>query len=191
MLLHLASTRSVTRGPRSGPSKPAANQHAFSGDNDAAHSPGASPSRSLHLPPRVPASRQAGMFTSVTPAWSNRNLRTISSQIRSPLVFAHVRAAALGDVVSDQNCHPFVSNAHRHWMFMHNGAVSRFSRIRRCLLAALSDEAFGLIDGNTDSEHWWAAATPSLHVSPLLRASTPSPSPPAPAPTALPYSCTS
>lgn len=154
MLLHLASTRSVTRGPRSGPSKPAADSHAPNGDNTVSHSPGSSPSRSLHLPPRVPASRQAGMFTSVTPAWSNRNLRTISSQIRSPLVFAHVRAAALGDVVSDQNCHPFVCNAHRHWMFMHNGAVAKFSRIRRRLLAELSDEAFGLIYGNTDSEHW-------------------------------------
>lgn len=133
------------------------------------------------LPSRSVARRRVvnmpGVFTSITPAWNNTNLRTLSAKIRSSMVFAHVRAAALGAIVSDQvsgaragvrapasdsaaravaqNCHPFTFG---RWLFMHNGMVSGFGRVRRRLLQALPDELFGTIRGNTDSEHWFAAA---------------------------------
>ncbi|KAG0076627.1 glutamine amidotransferase subunit, partial [Podila epicladia] len=38
------------------------------------------------------------IFTSVTPAWNNMNLIRLSEKIRSPLVFAHVRASTAGSV---------------------------------------------------------------------------------------------
>ncbi|NJN05791.1 MAG: class II glutamine amidotransferase [Rhodobacteraceae bacterium] len=68
----------------------------------------------------------------------------------------HPRACSRGDAeprVSETNCHPFV---HDSFAFMHNGDVGGFARVRRPLLASLSDEAFGAIQGATDSEHAFA-----------------------------------
>jgi len=39
---------------------------------------------------------------------------------------------------------------------MHNGEVGEYAAIRRSLLNELSDEAFGAIEGSTDSEHLFA-----------------------------------
>jgi predicted glutamine amidotransferase len=39
---------------------------------------------------------------------------------------------------------------------MHNGSVAGFPRVKRALLASLSGEAFGQIEGSTDSEHVFA-----------------------------------
>ena len=61
-----------------------------------------------------------GVFTSISPAWNNDNLFRLSNKIRSSLVFAHVRAASLGSLVSESNCHPFAVGK---YMFMHNGCV--------------------------------------------------------------------
>jgi predicted glutamine amidotransferase len=43
------------------------------------------------------------------------------------LFFAHVRAAT-GTAVTRQNCHPFACG---QWMFMHNGFVGSWNRLRR------------------------------------------------------------
>ena len=48
------------------------------------------------------------LFVSVMPAWNNRNLHRLCAKLTSPLVFAHIRAASQGSIVSEQNCHPFV-----------------------------------------------------------------------------------
>ena len=45
-----------------------------------------------------------GVFHSVEPAWNDRNLRDLSAHIRSPLVFAHIRASS-GSPVQLTNCH--------------------------------------------------------------------------------------
>ena len=47
------------------------------------------------------------VFTSLTPAWSNQNLRHLAEHVRSPCFFAHVRAASPGMRVGEENCHPF------------------------------------------------------------------------------------
>jgi predicted glutamine amidotransferase len=93
------------------------------------------------------------IFKDVTPAWNNMNLRNIAAVTRSRCVFAHVRAATLGLPVTFLNCHPF---AWGPFAFMHNGSVGGFARMRRRLLARLSDDAFGLVQGSTDSEHVFA-----------------------------------
>jgi hypothetical protein len=36
------------------------------------------------------------VFTSITPAWSNENLYSLSKKVITPLLFAHVRAATPG-----------------------------------------------------------------------------------------------
>ncbi|RHY89413.1 hypothetical protein DYB35_002142 [Aphanomyces astaci] len=76
------------------------------------------------------------VFTSISPAWNNRNLVQLADKVRyhgmddshfrinltrprsSPLFFAHVRAASIGSLTSETNCHPFTFDK---YLFMHNG----------------------------------------------------------------------
>ena len=94
-----------------------------------------------------------GTFVSIEPAWSNRNLRQLAAKILTRHFFAHVRDATPGMPVSQANCHPF---QHGEWLWMHNGFLGQFDKCRRGFLAALSDETFGLVRGNTDTEHTFA-----------------------------------
>jgi ergothioneine biosynthesis protein EgtC len=98
------------------------------------------------------ASRPA-RFRSITPAWNNANLRSIAGVVSSPCVMAHVRAASAGMPVAEMNCHPFQRD---RYLFMHNGHIGSFPKIRRALLGSLRDEAFHIIQGSTDSEHLFA-----------------------------------
>ncbi|WP_320778985.1 class II glutamine amidotransferase [Streptomyces sp. CRN 30] len=84
----------------------------------------------------------------IGPAWSNRNLREIAGHVRSHLFFAHIRAST-GSAVQQTNCHPF---RHGRWMWMHNGAIAEFSRVRRDLVLAVDPDLFLHIEGSTDSE---------------------------------------
>lgn len=92
-------------------------------------------------------------FRSISPAWNDANLTSLSNVVSSPCVLAHVRAATAGMPVGEVNCHPF---RHGDYLFMHNGHLGSFKSVRRSLLAALSNEAFDMIQGNTDSEHVFA-----------------------------------
>jgi predicted glutamine amidotransferase len=60
-----------------------------------------------------------GLYRSVSPAWSDRNLQELCAHIASPLFLAHVRAAT-GTPVQQTNCHPFRDG---RWLFVHNGFV--------------------------------------------------------------------
>jgi predicted glutamine amidotransferase len=93
------------------------------------------------------------VITGVTPAWSNRNLHNLAEKLRTGMLFAHVRAASPGMPVTDLNCHPF---RHGELLWMHNGRVAHFSRIKRRLRATLSDARYDFIQGTTDSEHAFA-----------------------------------
>ncbi|TFK93505.1 N-terminal nucleophile aminohydrolase [Polyporus arcularius HHB13444] len=95
---------------------------------------------------------QPCIFTSVTPAWNNVNLVRLAEKIKSPMVFAHVRATTAGTLSLD-NCHPW---SYGKLMFMHNGGIAEFGKIKRKLLASLPDEIFNWVSGNTDSQ--WAFA---------------------------------
>ena len=57
------------------------------------------------------------VFKSVDPAWNDQNLRELTSQVTTRLLFAHVRAST-GTPVQRSNCHPF---RHGDWLWMHNG----------------------------------------------------------------------
>lgn len=94
-----------------------------------------------------------GIFVSIEPAWSNRNLRQIASKVYTGHFFAHVRDASSGMPVSQSNCHPFQAGP---YLWMHNGFLPEFGRYRRTLLEGLSDESFAMIRGNTDSEYAFA-----------------------------------
>jgi glutamine amidotransferase len=57
--------------------------------------------------------------------------------------------AATGTPVQETNCHPF---RHGRWLFVHNGYVTDFARIRRELLWAVRPDLFNGMLGSTDSE---------------------------------------
>lgn len=92
------------------------------------------------------------IFTSTTPAWNCVNLARLAKKTISSLVFAHVRATTTG-ALSESNCHPF---AYASLMFMHNGHLANFNRIKRKLASSINDEYFLMVQGSTDSE--WAFA---------------------------------
>lgn len=88
------------------------------------------------------------LFHSASPAWGDRNLRELSSEISSSLFLAHVRAAT-GTPVQETNCHPF---GHGRWLFVHNGYVAEYDRLRRDMMLAVRPDLFSAIEGTTDSE---------------------------------------
>jgi predicted glutamine amidotransferase len=89
-----------------------------------------------------------GVFHSVSPAWGDVNLRHLAAHIESPLFMAHVRATS-GGAIQETNCHPF---RHGKWLFVHNGLVNEFGKIRRDLMMAIDPSLFDCIQGSTDSE---------------------------------------
>lgn len=88
------------------------------------------------------------VYCAITPAWNNQNLARLAEKTKSDLVFAHVRASTAG-VLSETNCHPFVYHT---LMFMHNGHVSGFNKIKRRVADHIREEYFLMIQGGTDSE---------------------------------------
>jgi len=88
------------------------------------------------------------VFKGTHPAWNDRNLREVATQIRTPLLFAHVRASS-GTPVQRSNCHPF---RHGRWLWMHNGSLAGFDKVKRDLLMAVDESLYPEIEGSTDTE---------------------------------------
>ena len=88
---------------------------------------------------------EPGVYRSVHPAW---NLREVAEHIRSGLFFAHIRAST-GTAVQETNAHPF---RHGRWLFMHNGLVREFPKLRREMLLAIDPSLIPAIEGSADSE---------------------------------------
>jgi glutamine amidotransferase len=91
---------------------------------------------------------EPGLYREVRPAWSDENLRYLCRHIKSHLYFAHVRAST-GTPITRPNCHPFACG---RWLFMHNGLIGNWSRLRRKVEALIPDELYGSRIGTTDSE---------------------------------------
>ena len=91
---------------------------------------------------------EPGLYREVRPAWSDENLRYLCRHLQSHLYFAHVRAAT-GTPITRQNCHPFACGK---WMFMHNGFIGSWSRLRRQVEGFIPDELYPARIGTTDSE---------------------------------------
>lgn len=89
-----------------------------------------------------------GLYRNAGPAWSDPNLREITSQLESNLFFAHVRAST-GAPNIFVNCHPFRCE---NWLFMHNGQIGDFEKVKRPLEQKLDDQSYQMRQGDTDSE---------------------------------------
>ncbi|WP_020074781.1 class II glutamine amidotransferase [Cryocola sp. 340MFSha3.1] len=88
------------------------------------------------------------LFHSIEPAWHDENLHELTNAIASPLFFGHVRAAA-HPPIQQSNCHPF---RYENWLFMHNGFLDGFTKMKRDLAFSVDSELFPLIQGTTDTE---------------------------------------
>ena len=88
------------------------------------------------------------VFRSIEPAWNDRNLREIASHVESPLFLAHIRAST-GTAVQQTNCHPF---RYGRWLWIHNGLIREFPRVKRELALAVDESLYASIEGSTDSE---------------------------------------
>jgi glutamine amidotransferase len=103
-------------------------------------------------------------YRSITPAWSDVNLRDLAAHVESPLFLAHIRATT-GTPVQQTNCHPF---RHGQWLFVHNGVLAGFDAMRRELLLAIDPSLFDGVVGSTDSEAlFYLALTFGLEDDPL------------------------
>jgi predicted glutamine amidotransferase len=89
-----------------------------------------------------------GVYRSIEPAWNDQNLLEIAGHVRSPLFFAHLRAA-IGSAVQQTNCHPF---RHGRWLFVHNGFIRDFAAIKRDLVLAIDPSLYPDVAGSTDTE---------------------------------------
>ena len=88
------------------------------------------------------------VFHSVEPAWNERNLRELAEHVTAPLLFAHIRAST-GGAVQQTNCHPF---RHGRWLWMHNGFLGNFARVKRDLVLEVDPTLYPEIEGSTDTE---------------------------------------
>lgn len=94
------------------------------------------------------------LYRSIEPAWNDRNLRELASQIRAGIVFAHIRSST-GTPVQQTNCHPF---RHGNWLWMHNGSIAQFQDMKREFMLAVDPSLYTDVEGSTDSESFFFLA---------------------------------
>jgi glutamine amidotransferase len=94
------------------------------------------------------------IFRDTQPAWSDKNLASLCHHTRSGMFMAHVRSATSGEVTR-ANCHPFALGA---YLFMHNGQIGGYERIRRSIEALIPNEYYSERRGTGDSEAIFLAA---------------------------------
>ena len=89
-----------------------------------------------------------GQYRDIFPAWNDANLLSLAEQIKLPLFIAHVRATT-GTSTARINCHPF---RHGPWLFMHNGQIGDYLKIRRDIDQRIAPELYPFREGSTDTE---------------------------------------
>ncbi|CAK1366529.1 putative glutamine amidotransferase DUG3 [Cercospora beticola] len=89
------------------------------------------------------------LYKTIQPPRHESNFLSICQNTETRCLFGHIRASS-GTAVANVNNHPFVFGRHT---FMHNGAVSDFSEIKRAVINEMSHAAYANVYGGTDSEH--------------------------------------
>ncbi|GAA2342998.1 class II glutamine amidotransferase [Dactylosporangium salmoneum] len=104
------------------------------------------------------------LFRGTGPAWGDENLRELAHSVRSGLFLAHIRAST-GTPVQQTNCHPF---RHGRWLWLHNGRIREYSKLKRTLAMSVDPELYPDIRGSTDSElMFYLALTYGLETDPV------------------------
>eukprot|EP01062_Namystynia_karyoxenos_P066672 TRINITY_DN60589_c0_g1_i1.p1 TRINITY_DN60589_c0_g1~~TRINITY_DN60589_c0_g1_i1.p1 ORF type:complete len:1487 (+),score=327.44 TRINITY_DN60589_c0_g1_i1:93-4463(+) len=101
-------------------------------------------------PPRSDTDRTPCVFTSLKPAWNDKNIENLAEKTRSHLVFAHLRAAGPGSPVGEGMCHPFRAG---RFLWMHNGCLVSWDITQRRFIELLDDKSFqvAMYHGGIDS----------------------------------------
>ncbi len=89
-----------------------------------------------------------GLYKHIQPAWNNPNLKDLCVHTQSPMFLAHIRAATATSI-QQTNCHPF---RYKQWLFVHNGVIREFHKLRRDIAFSINAGLFPEIVGTTDSE---------------------------------------
>ncbi len=92
---------------------------------------------------------EPGIYKSIFPAWNDQNLIHNASFIKTSCFLAHVRAATVGGI-STENTHPF---SYKQYLMMHNGGILEFDKIKYDLVQLLDPESFLWIQGQTDTQY--------------------------------------
>jgi predicted glutamine amidotransferase len=92
------------------------------------------------------------VFKEITPAWNNKNLKSLCSVTSTQACLIHIRDATGETPVIFPNCHPFI---YQDISLVHNGHIPQFSKIKRSIINMLDEKFFLLIQWNTDSEHFF------------------------------------
>jgi glutamine amidotransferase len=116
----------------------------------------------------VPHEDEPCVYRSGLPIWADSNRLSLGRAVITGCALAAVRSAT--DPLSHgiHNTQPF---SFGRLSFLHNGYVKPFrGRLQRALRDSLGDEAYALIRGDTDSEHYfalivdeWLAASRAQH----------------------------
>ena len=90
------------------------------------------------------------VYRNIRPPLNDLNLASLCAHTSTKCVFAHIRAGTSMSPIVETNNHPFIFG---RYMFMHNGFVANFLKIKVKLLQKLSEKAYTNIFGTTDTEH--------------------------------------
>ncbi|CAF0749210.1 unnamed protein product [Adineta steineri] len=90
------------------------------------------------------------VYRNTRPPLNDLNMMSLCAHTSTKCVFAHIRAGSSFSPTVETNNHPFVFG---RYMFMHNGVVANFLKIKVALLQRLSTAAYTNIFGTTDTEH--------------------------------------
>lgn len=89
---------------------------------------------------------------SILPAICDERFESTSFEVQAPTVVAHLRRATVGKVAA-QNCHPFRRG---NWVFAHNGHIHGVDVLRDEVAAHAAADLRDPLEGNTDSELYFA-----------------------------------
>lgn len=96
-------------------------------------------------------------YKNILPIWNDTNLPSLSRYAESGCVVASIRSATSGQGIDISNCQPFQFD---RLLCIHNGRIENFRQtLCRPLCDRLGDVAYQSINGNTDSEYFFALVT--------------------------------
>lgn len=102
-------------------------------------------------------------YRSTLPIWNEVNLQSLGRYVESGCVLANVRSATAGLATDLSNTQPF---HYASILGMHNGFIKEFRQtLYRPMRDRLSDLAYQLVEGLTDSEHIFATVIDELQSS--------------------------
>lgn len=87
------------------------------------------------------------------------DLAEVIEDLETEIMLGHIRNATLGNP-SNENTHPFRS---RGWLFIHNGTLNNFDKIKDQLREMIPPFLYRNIKGDTDSEHIFHLILAYLH----------------------------